>query len=513
MSNRNFDASTIIKILKAQNAANNHNRYQSLENASINQLQPNPQTEHYDADVVNEYNAGSQAYYFQGVPITTVMSPVIFPAIAITGSGSTLPGAPTITSIIPGNGTLVVNYNQGAAGSSPIINYAYSTDGGTTFTPFSPAQTSNPLIITGLTNTTSYNVVIQAITQDGNSPSSNSLSGTPLAVPPAPTILSVITGISGTAVVYFSQDPYYPDITQYKYSLNFGPLTVASSATSPITFTGLTDTSIYRILLQANTSSVSSGDSNIAYVCICSSPAATIQTFFSATTWIAPVGVSSVSYLVVGGGGGGGGAYDNTGGGGGGGGLALFSTSPPHPVTAGNRYPITVGAGGAGGQGKSSNPGPSINTPGSAGGSSSFDSIIAAGGGGGLNSRNGNSVGGAQASGSLNTGGGGGGGGDGNPAPGRAGGGGGGNGSPGQTKNTSGPGGTGGTGSILNSISGIAVSYGLGGNGGSNTAISNGNSKFGNSGNGGDGVSLQSTNSTTIYYGGNGSQGVVILSY
>ena len=82
MSNRNFDASTIIKIIKVQNAANNRNRYQTLENSSINQLQPNPQTEYYDASVVNQYNAGSQAYYLQGVPTMTVISPIIFPPIA-----------------------------------------------------------------------------------------------------------------------------------------------------------------------------------------------------------------------------------------------------------------------------------------------------------------------------------------------------------------------------------------------------------------------------------------------
>lgn len=82
MSNRNFDASTIIKIMKVQNAANNRNRYQTLENSSINQLQPNPQAENFDASVVNQYKAGSQAYYLQGVPTMTVISPVIFPPIA-----------------------------------------------------------------------------------------------------------------------------------------------------------------------------------------------------------------------------------------------------------------------------------------------------------------------------------------------------------------------------------------------------------------------------------------------
>uniref|UniRef100_A0A6C0AQV7 Fibronectin type-III domain-containing protein n=1 Tax=viral metagenome TaxID=1070528 RepID=A0A6C0AQV7_9ZZZZ len=510
MSNRNFDASTIIKILKAQNAANNHNRYQSLENASINQLQPNSQTEHYDADVVNEYNAGSQAYYFQGVPITTVMSPVIFPAIAPTGSGSgpiILPGAPTIVDIIPGDGTLVVYFDEGTDGSSPFINYAYSTDGGITFTPFSSAQTSNPLIITtNLTNNTSYNVVIQAITQDGNSPSSNALSGTPLAAPPAPTILSIITGISGTAVVYFSQDPYYPDITGYQYSWGAGYRT-ASSSISPITITGLSNNVTYTtIVLRANTSSGSSADSNIVSVYITTS-LTTIQSFFSATTWIAPSGTTSVEYLIVGGGGGGGGGYDNAGGGGGGAGLVLTASS--YIVTPAQQYSITVGTGGAGGQGRSSTVPPAINTSGSSGLPSSFGSIIAAGGVGGYSSRRNNGVVGTQASSSLGTGGGGGGGGD-SGAGGGAGGGG--NGSAGSA-GSRGTGGAGGTGTSK-TTSGHAVTYGAGGSGGSNTTTTNGTSGAAFTGNGGGAISATSSqpNPSTLTAGTGGS-GIVILTY
>jgi hypothetical protein len=82
MSNRNFDASTIIKLRMAQNAANNHNRFQTLANSSINQLAPNPQAQQYDANIVNQYNAGSQTYYFQGFPTMTYISPVCFPSLA-----------------------------------------------------------------------------------------------------------------------------------------------------------------------------------------------------------------------------------------------------------------------------------------------------------------------------------------------------------------------------------------------------------------------------------------------
>jgi hypothetical protein len=82
MSNRNFDASTIIKILKVQNAANNQNRFQTLTNSGVNQLAPNPQAQNFDAGIVTNYTAGSQTYYFQGFPTVTSLSPVLFPSIA-----------------------------------------------------------------------------------------------------------------------------------------------------------------------------------------------------------------------------------------------------------------------------------------------------------------------------------------------------------------------------------------------------------------------------------------------
>jgi hypothetical protein len=81
MSNRNFDSSTIIKILKAQNAANFNNRQQQIISTISTipaqvQVQPaNPQTANSDADTIPNIQAGQQAYYFKGVPVVTVLSP------------------------------------------------------------------------------------------------------------------------------------------------------------------------------------------------------------------------------------------------------------------------------------------------------------------------------------------------------------------------------------------------------------------------------------------------------
>ena len=724
MSNRNFDASTIIKILKVQNAANNHNRYQTLENSSINQLQPNPQATHYDASVVNQYNAGSQAYYFKGIPVTTVISPEIFPPIAptmtpinptplpptnainefittqntegiqtyintygpaisllefrsalkngytdsergstlavvlsytntgtttiipftsptdinafigtfdsvsttdppdpnipiyavvpvyttgispytatidltsiayngqsyayiiqnniatqvfelpisVTGAvykltltytdgsitltyngttlvdqngttytandsltvgtlsiplvglgsfgvaatGSILAGPPTITGLIPGNQTLLVNYNGGTPGSNPIINYAYSLTGESgTFIPFTPPQTTSILTITGLTNNTSYTIAIQAITQDGNSTSSNDVSGTPLANPPPPQILSVIssnpTGSSlGQLTVYFSQSPYYPSPTNYRYTTNgigynlFSP----AQANSPVIITGLPLNTTVNVLLIAYVNSTTSSaiSNSVSVTPVISST--TIQSFFGATSWTAPLGTTNVSYLVVGGGGGGGGAYDNAGGGGGGAGVILTNSS--YIVNPSQTYSITIGTGGAGGQGRSSVAPPFINTSGLSGESSSFGSITAAGGGGGFSSRvgGGSSVG-TQAISSLNTGGGGGGGGGG----GSGGAGGGGNGSDGVAGSSLG-GGSGGS-SVSSSISGKAISYGAGGSGGSrnNVGPTPGTQ---NTGNGGGAISAASNQPAVLLTAGNGGSGIVILNY
>ena len=84
--------------------------------------------------------------------------------------------------------------------------------------------------------------------------------------------------------------------------------------------------------------------------------------------YLAPTGITSVEYLVVGGGGGGGGTL------GGGGGAGGFRTGTL-AVTAGQHYTLTVGAGGAGAGTTANN--------GTNGANSVFATITATGGGGG----------------------------------------------------------------------------------------------------------------------------------
>jgi hypothetical protein len=239
-------------------------------------------------------------------------------------------------------------------------------------------------------------------------------------------------------------------------------------------------------------------------------------TTVNSTSWIAPAGVTSIDYLIVGGGGSG------SGGGGGAGGL-IYGTS--YAVSPGVSYTITVGAGGTA-------PG-NMAGYGQNGGSSSFNSIIAVGGGRGstdpgVGDAGGSGGGGFKAnaggdadylsprqgydggSGRINTYG--------------WGGGGGGSGSVGS--NAAANAGNGGDGTS-NSITGSAVTY-AGGGGGGVDARGGGGPGSGGSGGGGNGASGGSAGSGTNGLGGggggagynpgygtpgNGGSGIVIIKY
>ena len=84
------------------------------------------------------------------------------------------PDAPIITSIIPGNATLIIEF---IAPISPIIGYQYSVDNGVTFKNIGSA--TSPLTITGLTNETTYQVIIRAVNACGNGSNSNMMTATP----------------------------------------------------------------------------------------------------------------------------------------------------------------------------------------------------------------------------------------------------------------------------------------------------------------------------------------------
>lgn len=84
-------------------------------------------------------------------------------------TANTVPAAPIIGILSYASSTsLSLTFTPSANGGSTITNYKYSLDG-INYTLFSPAQTSSPLLITGLTPNTSYTAYIKAVNLNGDS--------------------------------------------------------------------------------------------------------------------------------------------------------------------------------------------------------------------------------------------------------------------------------------------------------------------------------------------------------
>jgi hypothetical protein len=509
MSNRNFDGRAIIQRL--QNQVYARNLY--ANNTSGQPMINNPQTTDGNSSRYVSYHSGAQTEYARGllgngetVSVGGIVGIPSTPAEPTPPTPSaTVPDTPINLIAAPCNTTVSISFTQGSDGGSPITNYEYSLDGGA-FIAFVPSIATSPVVITGLTIGTTYSIRLRAVNIIGPSVASTAISVTPFpaTVPDAP-LDTITTPGNGQLSIAFTQgsDGGCP-ITNYEYSLDGGSFIPCSPpiTSSPVVITGLTNDTLYDILIRA-VNAVGPGPSTFANGTPFIPPL--LFTTVGTTIWTAPIGVTSVSYLVVGGGGGSGGGYDTGGGGGGGGGMVLSGTQT---VVPGNTYTIVVGDGGIGGISNRFIP---SETDGSSGENSGFDSIVSLGGSGGYASRNppgGNNSGGGHAAINPTTasGGGRGGGsaGDGNGA------GGGGGGSLGNGENgVSNTGGTAGSGTIIGFMYN-GVQYGRGGrgaNGNSNNGPAVGTPNTGNGARGGGAASVSQTN------GAQGGSGIVALVF
>jgi autotransporter-associated beta strand protein len=130
---------------------------------------------------------GSSKTRFTADEGTTTFSPVLAGGNSYAIYRSTVPASPTNLVATAGNAQISVAFTAGADGGGSITNYEYTLDGGTNWIAANPSVTSSPLVITGLTNYTTYPVQIRAVNNAGGGTSSSSVSAMPVAPNASPT--------------------------------------------------------------------------------------------------------------------------------------------------------------------------------------------------------------------------------------------------------------------------------------------------------------------------------------
>ena len=101
----------------------------------------------------------------------------------VPGSVATTPGAPTITGITGSDSRLTITFTPPATdGGAAITAYEYSLDGGSTWSPSSPALPPGPLVISGLLNGQAYAVRLRGVNAAGPGTPSTAVEGRPLGI-------------------------------------------------------------------------------------------------------------------------------------------------------------------------------------------------------------------------------------------------------------------------------------------------------------------------------------------
>jgi hypothetical protein len=275
MSNRNFDNRVIIQRLQNKNYA--RNLY--TNNVNGGRLINNPQNTDGNSSRQNTYTSGVQTEYFRGLldGAKTVslggtfgISPFPLP----TGPSATVPDSPTSVSAVGGNTQATVSFTAPVNdGGFAITGYTVTSDPD----GITASGSSSPIIVTGLTNGTSYTFTVIATNSIGNSaPSDPSSAVTPISVPGSPTSVSAVAGNTQATVSFTAPiNDGGSAITGYTVTSSPGGFT-ASGSSSPIIVTGLTNGISYTFTVvatnSAGNSAPSASSSPVVYVIIPGAP-------------------------------------------------------------------------------------------------------------------------------------------------------------------------------------------------------------------------------------------------
>ena len=195
------------------------------------------------------------AYTFQAQATNSVGTSVYSEAASVTPANVTSPGAPTISNLTVGNGQLSIDIalpsDLGGLPFSFYKVYYRTKDVGIWASFFN--LTSNATI-TGLTNGTEYEVYATTNTNYGEGAKSNTLTGTPAAVPNAPIISSVSVGSTSANLTCTVPDANGSAITGYdwNYKRKNSATWLSQTETSPsLALTGLVQNAGYDARVRA----------------------------------------------------------------------------------------------------------------------------------------------------------------------------------------------------------------------------------------------------------------------
>lgn len=253
---------------------------------------------------------------------------------------------PTINTVSLGNGTAFITVNVTNNGGFPVTSYTVTASSGRSVT-----STTQPLILTGLTNGTAYTFKASAsnLLGTGNYGPDSSVY-TPTSVPDAPTSVTGAFGYNQATVSFTAPNDNGLPITNYTVYTKPG-FTATSGSASPITITGLTNGAQYTFMVVAtNANGVGAASADTAVVVpgrVANAPTGISATFgdsSAAVAFTAPTdngGIPISSYTVT----------SNPGG--------LTGTGTVSPVsisglTNGTSYTFTVAAVNTAGAGASS---------------------------------------------------------------------------------------------------------------------------------------------------------------
>ena len=169
---------------------------------------------------------------------------------AVSVTPRTVPAAPSVTVVAPGNGSASIAFTAGSDGGAAITNYKYSIDNGVNWITRPAPSTSSPLVITGLTNGTTYFVQLRAVNAAGDGTASTAVPVGPRTTPAAPSVTSVTAGNGSASVAFTPGSNGGVAVSKFQYRVGAGSW-VDAGTSSPIAVTGLTNYTTYSIQVRA----------------------------------------------------------------------------------------------------------------------------------------------------------------------------------------------------------------------------------------------------------------------